>query len=55
MNYYHVAYFIEGKESPTLSGMTIQASSISDAEAKFHEESDFQVHPDRIKYIIKLN
>jgi len=55
MNYYHVAYFIQDKDAPTLSGLTIKAESISDAEMEFHQQMDFQVRPDQIKYIIQLN
>lgn len=55
LNKYHVAYFIHSDEGPKLSGLTIQAESISDAELKFHIESDWKVKRNQIKYIIKLN
>tara|TARA_R110000772_G_scaffold51709_5_gene118596 strand:+ start:1031 stop:1198 length:168 start_codon:yes stop_codon:yes gene_type:complete len=55
MNYYHVAYFIDQKDVPTLSGLTIQAASISDAEFEFNQKMDFKVNSNQIKYIIKLN
>ena len=41
MNYYHVAYFIQDKDVPTLSGLTIEAVSISDAEKEFHWQMDY--------------
>lgn len=55
MNYYHVAYFMEDKDAPTLSGLTIKAKSISDAEKKFNAEMNFQVRAEQILYIIKIN
>jgi hypothetical protein len=61
MNKYHVAYFIASNEGPKLSGITLNAENISEAESKFLQvnsinlKSKWKVNRNQIKYIIKLN
>lgn len=54
MTYFHVAYFIDGRDVATLTGETVQSETFQGALKTFMYHFGDQVKEHQIKYIIKL-
>jgi len=52
MKTFHITYFLEGMDTPTLGGFTVQSENIVSAIAVFMQKKDININ--NIKYIIEL-